>query len=142
MAAITKGIPSTVLLGEKCINADHATMQEADDDDGWTAGWDADTSRWGTVPPLPDYHNPKEQEQSNGLNSAYDEATTYAFGSSHIAGTNICMCDGSVRSINYSINPLVFEYLCSRNMSRADPALQTALQNGTFSLPMLGNAGF
>ncbi len=122
MGAITKGTTQTVFLGEKVVNAEHIYLDEADDDDGWLAGWDADTNRWGMVPPIPDYHNAKEAQQGSGLGSAYDEATTYAFGSAHPTTTNFAMCDGSVRSISFSINPLVFEYLCSRNLSRSDPA--------------------
>ncbi len=144
LAAITKGTASTVLLGEKCVNAEKVGMQFQDDDDGWIAGWDCDTTRWGMVPPIPDYHNATEQEQGNGLGSAYDEQTNYAFGSAHSGGSNLAMCDGSVRPINYNINPLVFEYLCSRNPAspKADPLLQQSLQNGTVSLRDVSNAGF
>jgi prepilin-type N-terminal cleavage/methylation domain-containing protein/prepilin-type processing-associated H-X9-DG protein len=143
-AAITKGATSTVLFGEKCINAERVGEQTQDQDDSWVAGWDDDTIRFGMVPPLPDYHNPKEQEQSNGLYSTYDETHGYAFGSAHSGSSNYTMCDGSVRPISYGINPLVFEYLCSRNpaIPQVDPILQTALQNGQVSLRDVSNAGF
>jgi prepilin-type N-terminal cleavage/methylation domain-containing protein/prepilin-type processing-associated H-X9-DG protein len=156
LAEIAKGVSTTVLLGEKCVNAEHILMQQADDDDGWEAGWDADVNRWGMVPPIPDYNNTKEVEQSWGLNNAYDEATNYSFGSAHLGSCNFAMCDGSAKSISYGINPLVFEFLCSRNpnlptyptsssdktMRNVDPALQTALQTGQVTLQDVSNAGF
>ncbi len=142
--AILKGTASTVLAGEKCINAERIGVQTQDQDDSWVAGWDDDTIRYGMVPPIADYHNPKEQQQGEGLYSTYDETHGYAFGSEHSGSSNYAMCDGSVRSINYGIDPLVFEYLCTRNPAspKADPILQNALQQGTLSLQAVGNAGF
>ena len=133
-----------MFLGEKCVNAEHIYMNEADDDDGWLAGWDADTNRWGMAPPCPDYHNPTETNQMEGGDSLYMYSTQLAFGSAHLTGCNCAMCDGSVRSISYGVNPLVFEYLCSRNPALANQpgGLQSLLNSGQVTLQAVGAAGF
>ena len=143
LGAITKGTTQTVFLGEKCVNAEHIYMDEADDDDGWLAGWDADTNRWGAYPPCPDYHNPKEAA-IEGSDCIYTYSTQLAFGSAHLTGCNFAMCDGSVRSTSYSIDPLVFEYLCSRNPALANQTggLQSLLNTGKVTLQAVGAAGF
>ncbi|MHC4179650.1 MAG: H-X9-DG-CTERM domain-containing protein, partial [Planctomycetota bacterium] len=38
----------------------------------------------------------------------------YMFGSAHVAGMNACLGDGSVRSLNYKIDPNVFNALGDR----------------------------
>jgi hypothetical protein len=40
---------------------------------------------------------------------------TNIFGSPHGAGCNFVLCDNSVRTINYEIDPFTFCCLCSRN---------------------------
>ncbi len=146
---ILKGTTSTVLLGEKCLNTDQYYIQEADEDDGWESGWDCDINRWGLyntpcgfkTPPSPDYAIYGEGNYLGGKTvvSQTQECLYYwTFGSAHVGSSNFAMCDGSLRSINYGIDPLVFAYLCSRNPNAksVDPALQTV------SLQAVGAAGF
>ena len=47
------------------------------------------------------------QDRQNLVNSM-------GFGSPHIGGFNACMCDGSVHTMSYSINPQVHQYLGNR----------------------------
>ena len=39
----------------------------------------------------------------------------YIFGSSHVNGMNITLCDGSGDFLNYSLDSKVWTNLCSRN---------------------------
>jgi prepilin-type N-terminal cleavage/methylation domain-containing protein/prepilin-type processing-associated H-X9-DG protein len=94
MAEITDGTSYTFLAGEKNIDPDYyATGSDWGDDDLWDLGDDWDIGR--TVgltsgdEPLPD--TPGSMIASN-------------WGSAHLAGFNMAMCDGSVRMFNYAID--------------------------------------
>jgi prepilin-type N-terminal cleavage/methylation domain-containing protein len=109
---ISDGTTFTMLLGEKCMNVGQLNRDQADDDGGWVEGWDIDTVRWGCFPPQPDWNN-------GDPGSAHDKTTTFAtlhasFGSSHNEIFNTALCDGSVRTISYSISFDVFKNLSSR----------------------------
>ncbi len=67
---------------------------------------------------MPDYHSSKE---SLFASSGYDTEFYSSFGSSHSTGSNFAMCDGSVRSIAYTISPIVFAYLSTRNVKLSNP---------------------
>jgi prepilin-type N-terminal cleavage/methylation domain-containing protein len=118
-SAIRNGCSCVVLVGEKCLNADLLYDPRADDDAGYMSCWDTDTSRWGCYPPEPDYHAYKEHSDvdngdfvSNGVDLEY----YCSFGSGHLVTSNYAMCDGSVRPISYSINPMTFLCICSRDI--------------------------
>ncbi len=144
LGAITKGTTQTVFLGEKCVNAEHIYMDEADDDDGWLAGWDADTNRWGCIPALSRLPQSEGGSNRRASDCIYTYSTQLAFGSAHLTSCNFAMCDGSVRSTSYSIDPLVFEYFCSRNPAMANQTggLQSLLNTGKVTLQAVGAAGF
>ena len=102
MAAISDGTSNTILLGEKYMNIDqYTTGEDMGDNENMYAGYDNDSLRWTS----PSY--PPRQDQSG-----YD--TWPSFGSAHAAGFNMAFCDGSVRSISYSVNDTVLSYLGSR----------------------------
>jgi prepilin-type N-terminal cleavage/methylation domain-containing protein len=96
IANITDGTSNTLLVSEKRLNLNFLGLGATDDNQGYTAGWNNDTIRKTTRSPLPDYRAPTGD--GAGL-----------FGSSHIAGINALLADGSVRSITYSINKLTFQ---------------------------------
>lgn len=100
-ADVTDGASNTILVGEKYVSRG-AYVEGGDDgyDQPLYSGVDLDLNRWTTGPPLPD-----------GLSQQVRR-----FGSSHVGGCHIALCDGSVRQIKYAIDAGVF-----RNMgSRAD----------------------
>jgi len=101
---ITDGTSKTVWCGEKYLNPDNYTDYiEADfgDDQGCYAGfnWDVNRATSRLSPPIPD---------TPGL------AAASRFGSAHVAGFYLSMCDGSVRMTNYSIDKLAFQSLGDR----------------------------
>lgn len=96
---ITDGASNTYLLGEKCVNPDdYLTGADGGDDWGLWHGAQDDTLRGvGTrAAPL----TPRQDEPGNASAPLY-------FGSPHPTGLNMSFCDGSVRSISYTINPEV-----------------------------------
>jgi len=102
-AQITDGSSHTFFAGEKYLNPDdYETGNDGADNGCMYEGNDWDTNRWGNTS-LPPWHD----------TSGFDSMSS-RFGSPHAAGVNFVMCDGSVQSINYSINAQVYEYLANR----------------------------
>jgi prepilin-type N-terminal cleavage/methylation domain-containing protein/prepilin-type processing-associated H-X9-DG protein len=100
---ITDGTSNTLLVGEKRYNLAHLGQASLNDDVGYTAGWDHNTVRFTTHAPEPDYSDPTNTEGEE------------AFGSSHPSRFNVVFADGSVRSLSYSIDPLIFSYLGNKS---------------------------
>jgi prepilin-type N-terminal cleavage/methylation domain-containing protein len=109
-ATITDGTSSTLLVAEKWLYPTYYNDRtNCIDNEGWTNGWDNDTicvseNGQGAVVPQPDF----QSGWSCGL----------IFGSAHPSGFMGALCDGSVRSIPYSINATVWKYLCCENDSQ------------------------
>jgi prepilin-type N-terminal cleavage/methylation domain-containing protein len=108
---ITDGSSNTLLCGEKYHNPDsYATGQNWGDDQSWDTGRDWDVVRGvfqintTTNPPSysPDWA-PREDQPG------YDNCIN--FGSPHAVSLNMALCDGSVRQINYSVDPETFRRL-------------------------------
>jgi hypothetical protein len=103
---ILDGTSKTLLLGEKCLNAQLSDQgPQASDDAGYAEGWDWDVIRWGYIPPSPDWDSPPGGDAS--LHSA--------FGSSHAGLFTAGLCDGSVSAISYDVDLEVFKRACSRD---------------------------
>jgi prepilin-type N-terminal cleavage/methylation domain-containing protein len=105
------GLSSTILAGEKRMNASWLTQQQADDDEGYVAGFQDDVIRWGAVGtpygdlvPAPDF---------NDVIWPLKMPRIQQFGSSHVLGANFVACDGAVRFLAFTINPETFSRLCS-----------------------------
>jgi hypothetical protein len=106
---ITDGTSNTLLVSEKRLNRAFLGRGASDDNQGYTAGWNNDTLRKTSRPPLPDYN--ATTGDGAGL-----------FGSSHISGINALLADGSVRSISFAIDKLTFQLLGNKSDSQIIPS--------------------
>jgi prepilin-type N-terminal cleavage/methylation domain-containing protein len=99
MTDIKDGTSNTLLLGDKRLNLTNLGQPQADDNEGYTCGWNEDTVRLTSQRPQPDFL---------GDPSLYGGKL---FGSSHTAGFNAALADGSVRSISYAVSAPTFKAL-------------------------------
>ena len=102
LAEVTDGTSNTLLAGDKRLNLAYLGQVQEDDDVGYAGAFDNDVIRSTLQPPAPDY-------------SAPDGDGDYRFGSSHTGPFNAVLVDGSVRSISYTIDPTVFQYLGNKS---------------------------
>jgi prepilin-type processing-associated H-X9-DG protein len=103
MADITDGTSNTYLLGEKFVNPDdYTTGMDYGDDDSCLTGYSFVQHRMANAswPPQPD--------ASGGANY-------YGFGSAHAGSLNMAFCDGSIRSVSYTLDGATHSNLGSRN---------------------------
>jgi prepilin-type processing-associated H-X9-DG protein len=100
---ITDGTAHTYLIGEKNVIKGHYYDGHGDygNDTALFAGFDYDWFRWGSY--LPAMDSPPGSPSQNNI-----------FGSAHISTFNMSFCDGSVRSISYSIDAITHELLSNR----------------------------
>ncbi len=124
-AEVRDGTSNTYMVGEKFLDPDHyddgtyardlyPALGAADDDlNAWTGDHEI---TWSTesgpdLPPTADCYPPIRDK-------TYDATTypnyQYSFGGPHSSGFNVALCDGSVRAISYSVDPVVHFYLGNR----------------------------
>jgi prepilin-type N-terminal cleavage/methylation domain-containing protein len=104
----TNGTSNILLVSEKYLNnADVTTSSQENDDQGWTDGWDNDTIAFaegaGSTPIVP-------SRNANGLNGI-----GWYFGGPHPTSVQAVLCDGSVRSVSYNVDPTAWTIFCQRN---------------------------
>jgi prepilin-type N-terminal cleavage/methylation domain-containing protein/prepilin-type processing-associated H-X9-DG protein len=115
MNDIKDGSSNTFLIGEKCINRNHYTDgKDMGDCATMYCGGDMEVLRWtgyvGTIGVGVNDHLPRQDTPS-----FISEGTKMQwFGSAHLGVFNMSFCDGSVRSINYSIDAETFRCLGNR----------------------------
>jgi prepilin-type N-terminal cleavage/methylation domain-containing protein/prepilin-type processing-associated H-X9-DG protein len=102
IADITDGTSNTLMVSEKRLNLRYLGQVQPNDYIGYTAGWENDVVRSTDERPRPDL---------NGDDDGYEDV----FGSSHPGRFNAVLADGSVRSISYTIDPLMFSYLGNKS---------------------------
>jgi prepilin-type N-terminal cleavage/methylation domain-containing protein len=108
---IPDGTSYTYFAGEKYLNAEkYVTGDDPSDNGSLYQGNDADVNRWAnaSLPPMQD--NPRLDVGSQ------------RFGSAHAAGFNVVMCDGSVHTLAYDLDPTVHERLANRRDGNPIPA--------------------
>jgi len=109
---ITDGLSRTLLVGEKRLDRrlTAARVAQCSDNEGYSAGWDWDTVRFGG--------NPPDIDRETGV-----DACDLLFGSAHQGGAQFLFCDGSVRPVAYSVDRTVFQNASNRSDGAADSAL-------------------
>ena len=100
-ADVRDGTSNVMLLGEKRMNVAMLKKFQANDNEGYTTGWNHDTVRHCDRVPQPDFRF--------GTAPGDDR-----FGSSHPGGLNIALTDGSVRFLIYSVEQVTFSRLGNR----------------------------
>jgi prepilin-type N-terminal cleavage/methylation domain-containing protein len=109
---ITDGSSNTFVIGEKRLDPRFYTIGEWHDDSGFTSGWDPDILR----SPVCEYGPDEVTEDGRPIG--------YRFGSAHAANMNAGFADASVRSINYGIDPELFNRLAHRSDEEDTPNLE------------------
>lgn len=107
---MTDGTSKTMLAGEKCLNLGLLGLSQTDDDSGYWDGWDWDIVRWGYFQPAQDWNDKSPSAAHTGRVPLHG-----AFGGSHPGGFNAVSCDGSVRTVNFSVDLAVFRLYSSRD---------------------------
>ena len=97
---VMDGTSNTIMLGEKSFDMAYYGKVKADDNEGFSIGYDQDVIRWGNIQPA----------QDSITNEWWGRKR---FGSIHSGSFNAAMADGSIRYINYSININTMSNLCS-----------------------------
>jgi prepilin-type N-terminal cleavage/methylation domain-containing protein/prepilin-type processing-associated H-X9-DG protein len=99
MADIIDGAGNTYLVGEKYITPDsYNDGTSGGDDTGWISGFDWDVARWVGNNILPVGNSWLPRQDTPGV------STYWVFGSAHADSFNMAFCDGSIRTISYSID--------------------------------------
>ncbi len=110
MAHVRDGASNTLLVAEKYLDADaYNTWNDVGDAQPMYIGFDADTNRFTTNPPLQD---------RPGLTDSY------RFGGPHPSGVSVALGDGSVRTISFAVDPDTWKRLGNRRDGQAIDASQ------------------
>jgi prepilin-type N-terminal cleavage/methylation domain-containing protein len=126
---IPDGTSKTYFAGEKglqphCYEGQYPSRCQADDQSMYQ-GYDWDTVRWagdsstppvGIPAPASDWRPFKDVEGDN--TNGGDTYGLKIFGSAHAAGCQMVMCDGSVHTISYNVEPQTHWKLSSRKDGR------------------------
>jgi prepilin-type N-terminal cleavage/methylation domain-containing protein/prepilin-type processing-associated H-X9-DG protein len=105
LLAVTDGTSNTVAVGEKRMDVADFGVTGGDNEGYVIPGWNADYEvyRLATAVPAADTKIP-------------GGSTTYnSFGSSHPGVVNVVFCDGSVRSVRFSVTATVWSRACVRD---------------------------
>ena len=105
---ITDGSSETYLIGEKYINPDwYTTGTWLGNDQGPFTADDWDNCRSASALPWDSVSVPMQDRSGSA-------SPQFGFGSAHASVFNMSFCDGSVRSINYTISEPIHRHLSNR----------------------------
>ena len=97
MRDVTDGTSYTYVAGEKYLDPDHyLDGTGAGDNENMYMGDNGDIVRWTTFTSANDNFQPRQDKSGANIYQP--------FGSAHAGGFNMVFCDGSVRTINYTID--------------------------------------
>jgi prepilin-type N-terminal cleavage/methylation domain-containing protein/prepilin-type processing-associated H-X9-DG protein len=123
LSKVTDGTSKTLLIAEKFVRSDMYDAGLNSDDRGFADGWDADTVRTTAFAPISD-GDPSAFSTDlgpyfadNGGGFTYGGKPSYNllhFGAAHSNGINAVFADGSVHSINYDVDLVLFNALATR----------------------------
>jgi len=106
-AAVKDGLSNTLMLGEKYLNPDrYEDGGSGGDNECMYVGGNSENIRAANSGTLPYQDRP-------GFELVYN------FGSAHALAIGFALCDGSVRSIGYTIDPAVYQNLAHRKDGKA-----------------------
>ena len=109
MAAICDGTSNTYMVGEKYLNPDaYATGIDGADNETMYVGYDNDNHR-------STYYDAALGPTHTPLQDQAGYSDPNRFGSAHSGGSNMVFCDGSARSISYTIDPETHRSLGTRD---------------------------
>jgi hypothetical protein len=110
IAEVTDGTSNTYLVGEKSVSSDmYFNADDVGDAMSAYGGHDWNVCRW-------NYYDKDDPNASfRPLQDTPGYVDPRCFGSAHVGGFNISLCDGSVRSISYSLDPLTHSLLGNRH---------------------------
>jgi prepilin-type N-terminal cleavage/methylation domain-containing protein/prepilin-type processing-associated H-X9-DG protein len=115
MSAVKDGASYTYMIGERYLCPDaYYSGPYQENDQGWDQGYDFDTIRGTRLPPAQDRAGLCGVKNGGGTVSGSNNQYMVIFGSAHAAGFNMAFCDGSVRKMNYSIDPALHRSLGDR----------------------------
>jgi prepilin-type N-terminal cleavage/methylation domain-containing protein len=106
---VKDGLSHTMVVSEKRLYAMNYEAGDWHDDIGWTDGWDPDIMRYTCFRPGPDLTRPNGQPGDPG-----GGPMGYYFGSAHAAALNAVFGDGSVHSIVYDVDPILWNNAADR----------------------------
>ena len=114
MGHIKDGASNTILIGEKFMNTDrYYDSAEGGDNESMYCGPNVDNYRL-------TYYNPSNPAASEvPTRDRPGVSLPWRFGGPHPSGCNMVFCDGSVRMISFSVDPLTFSYLGNRKDGQA-----------------------
>jgi prepilin-type N-terminal cleavage/methylation domain-containing protein/prepilin-type processing-associated H-X9-DG protein len=120
---ISDGTSKTYLIGEKFLSPDGyekllpqgSNGFYGDNQGAWVGfEWDNHRVAWNRLHPYG--LNPGDQQnfQPRQDQAGIDNPGFLAFGSAHSGGLNMVMCDGSVQTVSYDIDPIAHSYQANR----------------------------